>query len=522
MRLSLRRLARVWGTLPIWMLLLLTNLSSVTETQSVPKDERASRVANPHMVQQLPPMLGLPLDCEDIRVMTDTTERAQELQLSLKQIATVKHLSIFGRPLWQIYEDLPYDALREFAIYKLLGGKSLDVSDEHQIFAVLATRLCLDPVLAEESCTLITESVNCHLRIMVGMDGTTGLMKTVTPSEPVVADAAAALLMKNAAWDKRKGRTVKTRLWPVALEILRNKKGLQGEMYSRILCVTARDYAVQSRLLSANPCLAGEMEDAEYMPWSSPVSLLEFLNQLLPATEYANLVSYVPLPPRTSQRLSGHGTAATDAASSSDPMAAGHQVPSQAVTFGEAVKDAYLNFPHFVSTDRDLAPNTTVDLVHDFMRRCAALQLSKNQAAWDLLLPIYFGQPDGQFDASKISVLLIRVKNVKDKVHNLHLSVPSTLKMIGLPKDRPPIIAMMMDLDVEHKHLTVQYQNTSRGSVWGINLYGANAATYRAVDHKDLSGACEALLATLNSTESINDNICQENFRFNLHGRADK
>lgn len=66
------------------------------------------------------------------------------------------------------------------------------------MFAVLASHLCLDPCPnREESNLLAKEAVNSHLRVLSAIDTYLGGVRTVTPSEPVVADAAAWLLLQS-------------------------------------------------------------------------------------------------------------------------------------------------------------------------------------------------------------------------------------------------------------------------------------------------------------------------------------
>jgi len=72
---------------------------------------------------------------------------------------------------------------------------------------------------------------------------------------------------------------------------------------------------------------------------------------------------------------------------------------------------ASMNFTHFATTDRMLAPGETQELLHRLMFSQAALQLSTNQSVWDLLIPIYLGKREDRFDPAKLTALLIQVKN---------------------------------------------------------------------------------------------------------------
>src|SRR5467141_1271081 len=71
-----------------------------------------------------------------------------------------------------------------------------------------------------------------------------------------------------------------------------------------------------------------------------------------------------------------------------------------------------MNFTHFTSTNEDLLPGEpTISLCHDLLRRCAALQLSHDNPAFDQLIPIYFDNGKSPFDRSKCGAIVIQNKN---------------------------------------------------------------------------------------------------------------
>jgi hypothetical protein len=54
----------------------------------------------------------------------------------------------------------------------------------------------------------------------------------------------------------------------------------------------------------------------------------------------------------------------------------------------DQILQAKMNFTHFASTNEDLLPgDPTISLCHDLLRRCAALQLSHDNSAFDQLIP---------------------------------------------------------------------------------------------------------------------------------------
>src|SRR5436305_14317248 len=126
--------------------------------------------------------------------------------------ATIEHMTTFGRPLWQLYSDRSYRDLNEFALLKLRGGlPKFNIESSDHIFAALASRISLDPCLTNaEGVRLARNALNLHLRFVTAL-GTSGWIETSTPSEPVIADAVAGLLMRDASWESPAEHTIWTK-----------------------------------------------------------------------------------------------------------------------------------------------------------------------------------------------------------------------------------------------------------------------------------------------------------------------
>ena len=125
-----------------------------------------------------------------------------------------------------------------------------NIESSDHIFAALASRISLDPCLTNaEGVRLARNALNLHLRFVTAL-GTSGWIETSTPSEPVIADAAAGLLMRE---DSAK-RTIWAKSIRVLAEQLLGKslvdKGTKGELYARLMCILARDYLLQGKVRS--------------------------------------------------------------------------------------------------------------------------------------------------------------------------------------------------------------------------------------------------------------------------------
>src|SRR5204862_522136 len=77
------------------------------------------------------------------------------------------------------------------------------------------------------------------------LDPMSGLTKTATPSEPLVADTAAHELLMGSNWS--------TSIQTFVRVLLRGgivNKGQRGELYSRLICILSRDYFLKDTLKS--------------------------------------------------------------------------------------------------------------------------------------------------------------------------------------------------------------------------------------------------------------------------------
>jgi hypothetical protein len=163
----------------------------------------------------------------------------------MKDYFTVDHMTGFSRPLWRLYAEKDYDSLKAFAQAKLLSGETTyKATDVDHVFAPLASRVSLDPSHNPGSIELARKAVDSHLRLLIVVDQTSGLILTSTPSEPVVADIAANIFHQTV------DRTVDLELhgngvgnWAASIETMVRQllsrglvdKGARGEMYCRIL-----------------------------------------------------------------------------------------------------------------------------------------------------------------------------------------------------------------------------------------------------------------------------------------------
>jgi hypothetical protein len=152
-----------------------------------------------------------------------------------------------------------------------------------------------------------------------------------------------------------------------------------------------------------------------------------------------------------------------------------------------------MNFSHF--TDQDiLLQNTDLSVVlHLLLRQQQALQLASTEPDFDILLPVYFGNIEKEFDPSRASAIVISVKN-----RGAASQFPLKNEMFSHTKD--PVLCILVDLGIRGEPaVDVQLlpkgpKGPSKQVVYGIHAVGAGVNTYGCLQGLGLEDACRALL----------------------------
>jgi hypothetical protein len=277
-------------------------------------------------LQRVDPFFSLSIDLEIHRRLQGPTLRETELQISPSEFATVKHMSLFGRPLWAVSRDLTYANVLSALKMKLLGGRErFDPQSKDHVFALLSSPVCLTPCIRTTEANELTKvAVSSHLRLISSIDLRRGQTLTITPSEPLVSEAAAHCLSGK---------------WPSAIRVLTREllspgllePGLGGELLARILFIMAKDMAAEDS--------TAKMVAYEGPPYSAPIMLWDFLKRLF-----------------------------------------GDSLDNLPSKFTMAFQDARVNLHHCVNTDRRLnGKRCETALLHKLLYSNAALQLVGNQ-----------------------------------------------------------------------------------------------------------------------------------------------
>jgi hypothetical protein len=195
--------------------------------------------------------------------------------------------------------------LVSLASAKLLNDANVnfDAENKNHVFAVVAQRFCLDPIMAStEAIKLADRSVAHHMRLLTGFSDNHLLFYTHSPSEPLLV-LGAANIMYDSSDPKRPAKILATLSKDLCHAGLVDK-GHLGELCARILLLTARDYAAPIHDSHRNLL--------------KPVRLLDVLNKLFGTTTWGG---------------------------------------SNQEHFNRAFADAYVNFTHWMTTS-DSLPGT--------------------------------------------------------------------------------------------------------------------------------------------------------------------
>ncbi|KAI9567182.1 hypothetical protein HD554DRAFT_2173810 [Boletus coccyginus] len=179
------------------------------------------------------------------------------------------------------------------------------------------------------------------MRIVFAVPEHREFMQTGTPSEPILAEAAAKLLNETCHLDH-----IAPHVLSKAFEHGFLAQGERGEMVARLLWTLTHDKPLQNS------------DDNEEVVFHKPIHLLEFLRNLFHENHLQTVLDAKPVGDKDGPTLS------------------------------QAFKEAYIHFSHFMdAVDHDIE----LQQVYQLLLRGAALDCRRNQRSIDFLTLILFG-----------------------------------------------------------------------------------------------------------------------------------
>ncbi|KAI0661499.1 hypothetical protein C8Q70DRAFT_965144 [Cubamyces menziesii] len=384
----------------------------------------SARGAGPYAFHQAP-WTEVPFDCS---ISLQGRPIYRPGTMTLDDAATPEYMAKYGRPVFDARLQAikkaglqgPVAGIADFAFTKLVGRtpeQHVRVSRAHKDLtadvnilslgvelAALGTRVLLDFDISRESARDVMQNLlSNHTLIAFSIPQHREYMRAGTPSEPILAHAAAKLMNE------------------FGLDIVRSltegfkhgllDKGQRGELVARLLLILAHDKAqapLPQRSLSDPPAATN---------WSQKVPVLTFLQALFAANHHESIRNCFP---------------------------ANARHVDQPVTLDKAFDGAYVRFSHFVRLGRKDMVDTHAGAAA--LARGMAFQGYHSQPSWDVAIPVLM--KDTKIDPSHVTFILIQVKA---RVAKRTLFVKASKGMIT---DHPYIIIEMQvgirdNLDVE-------------------------------------------------------------------------
>lgn len=399
---------------------------------------------------RFPPFTSFTVDTQDFKNKFQHRPKEE----TMNQFISLQHMVIFGRPLWSVYAQQPDEALG-LAANKILGGSAdaeFRADDENHVFAILSVRLGLDIDLANPKTLPLSQSaVHLHMRKVDWMDPSTGVMSTTTPNEPILSLAAKLHLRYHSNNWANAIETFSTEL----LEKIAVDKGLEGELYARLVLTLARD---------SIPTATGECSgDNQGLIFT----VKDFLEHLY-ATSYHSDIRKID----------------------------------------KDILEASMNFLSFSPTKEMLPSHESLQpLFYLLLRRCSALQLAPLQRDFDQLLPFYMGKADEPFDPNKTGAIVVQVKNRKrpSRVDAImgepFFPISTSIESEDRPRKQPhrtgkaklkPLLRtapvgpkflfLLVDLNVDNVSVVVSESKDDKPTFWSIHSHGHDENIFRCLE----------------------------------------
>ncbi|KAM6494977.1 hypothetical protein JOM56_009600 [Amanita muscaria] len=360
----------------------------------------SQRVQNSSVEQIQTPYTELPFD------VWKESHLISEGGHTMDQVCSVEFMVRFGRPLWwtrwEAGDNVVKDKLIAFAIMKL-AATNVGEYDANSYLAALSVRLLLDfeprRITAIENENLMVAG---YLRVANVIPSHREYIISSTPSEPIVAEAAAQVL---------RGQKMINLLFKNVRDGL-IEKGQRGELVARLLLTLAHDAAIEQMDIKRREG-QGQIEKL----FTTPVPLLTFFSALFAQPHADNIMRCRP------------------------------DYQSKGPTFEETFKDAYVMFTHFGKAADDWCNSD----VFAFMALCRNMAISCREGMEfaDLCIPIHFGK-ETPLSRNATSAIFVSIKD-KEKAMGYNRTYIDVNKMnFFADGDKArPVILLILQLGVQ-------------------------------------------------------------------------
>ena len=303
-----------------------------------------------------------------------------------------------------------------------LGAREPKGFSSESLLAAMSVRLMLDfepkRIAAIDKESLMVAG---HLRVVNVIPSHREYMFSSTPSEPIVAEAAAQVLHGKNMIELLSKNVVKDGLI---------EKGQRGELAARLLLTLARDAAWDITTIGRVVPTAhrGQIDRL----FTAPVPLLEFLSRLFARSHFESIMGATP-----------------------DNQTTGP-------TIRESFKDAYVMFTHFGKAADDWCISD--EFAFMALTRNMAIACRERMKFVDLCIPIHFGREErlSRYNTSAIFI------SIKDKAkamgyNHTHIDVGKMKFFTDETKQRP-VINLILQLGVQSagRHIVIKRTETQQ------------------------------------------------------------
>jgi hypothetical protein len=237
----------------------------------------------------------------------------------------------------------------------------------------------------EASKVMAVETVQSHMRIFIRFLDNSNV-NTSAPSEPMLAIAAADLLLQSSNAYRKAMQTLVEKLVVTGVVL---EKGRMGELIARILLTLARDAAI---LPNFNPRKSANTKNED------------------------EARSFVDLSTRKVQEIKLDAFLVALLGKSCGVLAEQNFVQGSRKTPQGMVQDllkwasdCYVNFTHFIQLTEPINA-VSPHFLYECWCRGVALQCASNQENYDIVIVVYSGALNAKFDESKLLMVVIQVK----------------------------------------------------------------------------------------------------------------
>ncbi|KAF8806799.1 hypothetical protein BYT27DRAFT_6608899 [Phlegmacium glaucopus] len=432
---EMRRAIRQMIEFPLFALFLSTT-GNVHDFTPPPKDDASNRLSN-QQLKLFPPFTELGFD----QMLKADNLKIVENIFDIDDVSRVGFMARYGRPLFgsRYKNGLVGDqnSILRFAKEKLTGVRSnpakflesagarlgwiptlLLISYLFGLAACLSVRLALEfnPISTEVRAREL-EQVEKYMRVCLVVYGNFETAMTVSPSEPILAEAARSLMKDNPTFDVP--RSLLEQLEKPGLD-----NGDRGELIAELLLILASDaaYHKKARLPNTGDQTNESLKNIEVEPTTSrAVSLELFIRELLAKEQHDQILNVKPAKSRTCTE--------------------GQQ------SFGATFNESKVYFNHFIKINDPNVINR--DFLWRLIARGAAVRCANCQRGVDIVIPFMYCA--GKLSRINVSAIFIQVKNdaaftTKPNFILFDLMNPFSPRFFDMDEEPLPVLRMVFAL----------------------------------------------------------------------------